>query len=179
MKSFKFLLPAFSIFFIYILLIPVSGCGVYSFNDVSPLPDSIKTVRVVTITNQAAYVNPQLSLLLTDKLRQKIVSQTRLTQTNNENAHYHIEGKITEYSVITTGVTSTNGQQQTSINRLTVSLTITLTNQLANKSPEDFSISRSFDFDARRSLQDAEKELLDQMVRNLTDEIFNRIFSNW
>jgi outer membrane lipopolysaccharide assembly protein LptE/RlpB len=155
-----------------------TGCGIYSFHEKGTIPDSIKTVRVNFIENRAPYVNPQLSPNLTDRLKQKIVNQTRLTQTNNDNAHYDIHGSITDYSVSTTGISNNNGQSQTSINRLTVSVHITLTNQLAGTNQE-FDVSRSFDFPANQSLQQAESGLLDEMIRNLTDEIFNRIFSNW
>ncbi|HVK96740.1 MAG TPA: LPS assembly lipoprotein LptE [Flavisolibacter sp.] len=165
-------------FALYILQSGISSCGVYSFNDVSPLPDSIRTVRVQFIENKAPYVNPQLSPTLTERLKQKIVNQTRLTQTNNDNADFDISGTVTDYAVSTSGITSSQGQQQTSINRLTVTVAIRLNNQKQNKN-EEFSVSRSFDFDARRSLQSAEAALLDEMIRNLTDEIFNRIFSNW
>ena len=60
----------------------ISSCGVYRFSDAS-VPDSIKTVKVNFIANRASYINPQISPRLTDKVRQKIVAQTRLTQTNN------------------------------------------------------------------------------------------------
>jgi hypothetical protein len=40
-------------------------------------------------------------------------------------------------------------------------------------------VSRSFDFDANLTLTQAEARLLDEMVRSLTDDMFNRIFSNW
>lgn len=155
-----------------------SGCKIYSFSDKGVLADSIKTVRVAYIENTAQYVNPQLSPTLTDRLRQKIVNQTRLTQTNNNNADYDISGRITRYAVTTTGVSTNNGQQQSSINRLTVDVHIVLNNQKANDIKE-FDISRSFDFGANQSLQAAENALLDEMIRNLTDEIFNRIFSDW
>lgn len=155
-----------------------TGCHVYSFHDVGTIPDSIKTVRINFIENRAPYVNPQLSPSLTDRLKQKIVNQTRLTQTNNDNAHYDIHGYISDYSVSTTGVTNTNGQPTTSINRLTVTVHITLNNQLSNQ-VQEFDVSRSFDFAAQQTLQQAEATLLDEMVRNLSDEIFNHIFSNW
>jgi hypothetical protein len=155
-----------------------SGCKTYSLNDVGTMPDSVKTVRVNFIENRAPYVNPQLSPSLTDRLKQRITSQTRLTNTSSDNAHWDINGSIVDYSVITTGVQSNNGRQQTTINRLTVTVRMTLFRQLENKT-EEFEVSRSFDFSATRSLQAAESALLDDMVRNLTDEIFNRIFSNW
>ncbi|HEX2535894.1 MAG TPA: LPS assembly lipoprotein LptE [Chitinophagaceae bacterium] len=158
-----------------------TGCRVYSFADVS-IPDSIKTVRINFIENRAQYVNPRLAPNLTDRLKQKIVNQTRLTQTNNENAHYDISSFISSYTVSTSGV-STSGtgnqrQRESSMNRLTVGVHIVLNDRLGNKTQE-FDVSRSFDFQASLALQQAEAALLDAMVRDLTDDIFNRIFSNW
>ncbi len=154
-----------------------TGCRVkYSFTPAQPLPDSIKTVRVAFIENRAPYQNPQLSPNLTDRLRQKVVNQTKLRSTNNEDAHFTISGEIRTYSVTTSGVTSTNGTSQASINRLTVGVHVVI-NKVGKI--EEYDVSRSFDFSANQTLQAAEVALLDEMVRNLTDEIFNRIFSDW
>jgi len=150
-----------------------SSCNIYKFQDIS-IDDSIKTVRVNHIENRAGYVNPQLSPQLTDKLRQKIVNQTRLTQVNNENAHFDISGTVREYIVSTSAISG----QQTATNRLTVGVHITLRNQLKNTT-QDFDISRSFEFAATLTLPQAEAGLIDEMIRNLVDEIFNRIFSTW
>ena len=157
-----------------------TGCKVYSFADVS-IPDSIKTVRLNFIENRANYVNPQLSPNLTNHLKQKIVNQTRLTQTNSDNANYDISGTITGYNVSTSGISSSganNNQRQASMNRLTVSVHITVNNTLSNQ-VQEYDVSRSFEFAATLSLEAAQSQLLDEMVRNLTDDIFNRIFSNW
>ena len=154
-----------------------SSCHIYSFKDVS-IPDSIKTVRINFIENRAPYVNPQLSPTLTDRLKQKIINQTRLSNTNSDNANYDIHAYISDYSVSTSGITSTNGRSQSSINRLTVSVHVERTDQLSGD-VKKFDVSRSFDFGANQSLQTAEAGLLDEMVRNLTDEIFNQLFSNW
>jgi len=164
--------------FCVLIVIAFAGCGIYSFTPKGTLPDSIKTVRVQMIENRAPYVNPQFSPNLTDRLRQKITRQTKLTQTNNDNANLDISGTITDYSVLTTGVTSVNGQKETSINRLTVTVHVVFNNQLSNDVKEA-DVSHSFDFPANQSLQQAEAQLLDEMVRNLSDEIFNRIFSDW
>jgi hypothetical protein len=150
-----------------------TGCGVYRFNDVS-IPDSMKTVRVGFFENRARIVNPQLSPRLTDRFKQKLNNQTKLTQTTSDNAHYDISGKITDYSLSTSGVSN----QQAQTNRLTVGVHITVINRLANKTDE-YDVSRSFEFSASSTLQQAEAGLLDEMVRSLSDDIFNRIFSNW
>src|SRR5262252_3467614 len=99
-----------------------TNCKVsYGLHDVS-IPDSIRTVKVNFIENKARYVNPRLSPTLTDRLRQKLVGQTRLTQTNGDNADWEISGYVSDYSVSTSGIS----QQQTSINRLNVAVHITL-----------------------------------------------------
>jgi len=151
-----------------------SNCKVsYGLHDVS-IPDSIKTVKVNFIENKARYVNPRLSPTLTDRLRQKIVGQTRLTQTNGDNADWEISGYVSDYSVSTSGIS----QQQSSINRLTVSVHVTLFNRKGSDQKE-FDVSHPFDFPANKTLQAAESDLSDQIIRDMTDEIFNHIFSDW
>ncbi|ANE53253.1 hypothetical protein SY85_01555 [Flavisolibacter tropicus] len=150
-----------------------TSCGVYKFNDVSVDPN-LKTIKINYIENRAPYVNPQLSPNLTERVRQKIVNQTRLSLTNNDNAHLVVTGEIRDYSLSTTGISD----KQEVTNRLTVAVHIIVNNQLAN-TKQEYDISRNFEFSASLSLQQAENQLLDEMVRNLTDDIFNRMFSNW
>ncbi len=164
------LVERFALYFLICTLL--SAC--YSFRDVS-IPPEVKTVRVQYIENRARIINPQLSQRLTDKLRQKIINQTRLSQTNNEEAHYDISGQITDYFVTTSGISG----QQSSINRLNVSMHLIFKNRLDEKKNFETDLSRSFDFNAGLSLNQAENQLTDQIIQNLTDEIFNRIFSNW
>lgn len=159
--------------FLYFIASFNSSCNIYRFRDIS-FPDTIKTVKVNIIENRATYVNPQLSPRLTDKLRQKITSQTKLSQTNNDNADWIIGGTITSYSFSTSGIS----QQQVSTNRLTVGVHITVNDQKANQTKE-YDVSRNFDFDANLSFQQAEASLGDKIVNGLTDDIFNQLFSTW
>lgn len=163
------------VFIVSIISIALVSCGVYSFKDVSIDYSKIKTIKIGFIENKARYVNPQLSPKLTDKLQQKIAGQTKLTRTNNDDAHLQLSGYITNYDPSqTVGISG----QQTVTNRLTVTVHIILKKTLENKTDE-FDVSRNFDFASTISLQQAEATLLDDVVKNITDEIFNKIFSNW
>ena len=159
-----------------LFLVAFPGCLGYKFNQVN-IPAEIKTVRVQFIENKARYINPQLSPQLTDRLRQKIVSQTKLTQVNNENADYDISGYISQYDVSTSGISN----QQVATNRLTVSVNLTLIDLKSSpaKEPKNITASRSFDFSASLTLTQAEQSLQSDIIRNLTDEVFNKIFSDW
>jgi Lipopolysaccharide-assembly len=150
-----------------------TGCNIYKFNEAT-VPDTIKTVKVQLFLNKARYVNIQLCPRLTDKLRQKIVGQTRLSQTNNDNADWEISGFITDYSLSTSAI---SGQREAT-NRLTVSVHVIKDSHKEDKKDE-YDVSRSFEFSANQSLQQAEATLGDEMIRTLTDEIFNKLFSNW
>jgi hypothetical protein len=157
----------------FLLQLFLSSCGVYSFKDVS-IPPEVKTVKIGVIENKARYVDPQLSPRLTDRVRQKITGQTRLTPTNNDDAHYQIGGYISEDNITTAGISS----QQAATNRLTIAVHITFRNTLTAKTQE-FDVSRNFDFSANLTRQQAESQLSEEILKNLSDEIFNRIFSNW
>ena len=163
-----------NLFIILLASILLSSSGVYSFKD-AIIPDNIKTIKIGFIENKARYVNPQLAPLLTDKLQQKIISQTKLTRTNSDDAHYQIFATITNYDPSqTVGVSA----QQASTNRLTVTVHVILKKTLENKEQE-FDVSRNFDFSANLTLTQAESQLMDDILRNITDDIFNQIFSNW
>lgn len=149
-----------------------NSCGVYTFRDIS-IPDSIRTVKINAFDNKATYINTQLSPQLTDKLRQKIVGQTKLKQTNGD-ADWEISGTITDYAFSTSGISN----QQTSTNRINVTVHI-IKNDIKAGATEEFDVTRNFDFPASQSLQQAEGNLLTEMIRGLTDDIFNRIFSDW
>jgi len=184
LKNNQFLFPIhlsmkrFSMNRFVFLLLPLffllTGCGIYSFRD-AVIPDNVKTVKIGFIENKARYVNPQLAPLLTDKLLQKIIGQTKLTRTNSDDAHYQIFATITNYDPTqTVGVSA----QQATTNRLTVTVHVVLKKTLDNKEQE-FDVTRNFDFSANLSLNQAEGQLMEDIVRNITDDIFNQIFSNW
>jgi hypothetical protein len=157
-----------------IIIVSFAFSGCYSFKDVS-IPPEVKTVRVNYIENKATYVNPQLSPQLTERLRQKINNQTRLTLIQGDDAHYDISGEIRGYSVSTSGIS----EQQAATNRLQITVHIIFKNRLDEKANFEADISRNFDFNASLSLQQAEAQQADDILKNLSDEIFNRIFSNW
>ena len=156
-----------------IAVLGIQGTCRLSTKDVS-IPPEVKTVKVNYIENRARYINPQLSPRLTDKLRQKIVNQTRLSQISGE-ADYEISGQITDYSVSTSGISN----QQVSSNNLNVSVKIEFRNRLDEKKNLTTSITRNFPFASSLSLSQAETQLNEQIISNLTDEIFNKIFSTW
>ena len=165
-----FLLP------ICILLIAVFSFATckYSFKDTSPIPEEVKTFRINYFENKARYVNPQLSPQLTEKMKQKVIGNTRLRQTNDDNAHYDISGYVSDYNVSTSGISGNNA----STNRLSVSFHLIFKNTLDDKKNFETDLSNNFDFPANQSLEQAQAALFPEIIKNIIDGIFNKIFSN-
>lgn len=156
------------------LIFQFSTCK-YGFKDTAPIPPEIKTFRVNYLENRGQYVNPQLSPQLTERLKQKIISTTRLSQTNADDAHYDIGGYVSQYYTTTSGISG----NEASSNRLTVGFHLIFKNTLDITKNFETDLTRTFDFPASQTLSQAEASLNDDIVRNVVDEIFNKIFSNW
>jgi Lipopolysaccharide-assembly len=159
---------------LFVMAVPACKWFPYKFKDVS-IPPNLKTFKVNYIENKARYINPQLSPQITDRLRQKITNQTRLSPAS-EGAHLEISATITEYSVTTSGV---SGTRESSTNRLNIGLSIDIKNTLEADKSIQASISRSIDFPATLTLSQAEARYSEEIIKNVVDEIFNKIFSNW
>ena len=163
------------------VVMALSSCKIYSFKDVS-IPPQVKTIHIGYIENRARLVNPQLAPQLNDKLRQKINQQaSKLSQRQDPGADYDVTGSITDYNYTTSGISN----QQAASSRLNVTVHIIFKNNLDHTgksiAPADFEadVTRNFDFAANLSITDAEQQLLPTIVSNMTDEIFNKLFSNW
>jgi outer membrane lipopolysaccharide assembly protein LptE/RlpB len=174
MKSFQNTIKLTATLFLLLSVFQFSTCK-YSFKDTAPLPVEVKTFRVSYLENKAQYVNTQLSPQLTEQLKQKIINTTRLKQTNNDDAHYDISGFVSQYNTSTVSIANNNS----SGNRLTVGFHLVFRNTLDDSKSFEADLSRTFDFSANSTLQDAERRLNPDIIKNLVDEIFNKIFSNW
>jgi Lipopolysaccharide-assembly len=166
-----FLLP---ICILLIVVFSYSTCK-YGFKDTSPIPEEVKTFRVNPLSNKAQYVNVQLAPQLTEKLKQKIINTTRLRQTNSDDAHYDINGSVTQYYTSTTGISGTNA----SLNRLNISFHLVFKNVLDEKKNFETDVSTYVDFPATQSLSQAEAGNTPKIIGNIVDAVFNKIFSNW
>lgn len=163
-----------SILIVTLCLSPIlMGCGVYSFTGATI---EGKTLNIHMLENHARNIVPSLSGTLTDKLRNRILSQTGLRPDNTDNADYDLSGNITTYEVTVSGVQNV---QTVSKNRLTVALQITFKNKLNPKANFSQSFSRFSDFDASQTLQNVETSLIDDIGNQLADDIFNKAFVNW
>lgn len=166
--------------FVYTVLILFSAgifssCKMsYSFTgaNLSPL---VKTYTVYYFPNRARLISPTLSQVFTEELREKLQRQTSLNEMT-ENGDIQFEGQITGYEVRPMSIQKEDLAAQ---NRLTITVKLKYTN---TKVPSE-SFERNFtafeDFDSNMSLADVEDELNLEIVKKLTEDIFNATIANW
>jgi hypothetical protein len=151
----------------------LSACGVYSFTGAAIQG---KTINVHFIDNNARTIVPSLSQIFTERLRQRIISQSSLSQSNSEKTDYDISGAITSYDVT---VAAISGAEISSKNRLTIVVTIDFQNRLNEKANFVSTFTRFADFSSDQNIQNIETKLITQISNELADDIFNKAFVNW
>ncbi len=157
------------------LVLTIPSCKVsYSFSGVNISPE-ITTYSVDYFPNRAAIVQAQLSQLFTDALMDKIQNNTSLNL-STDGGDVQFSGEITRYETRPTAITS---QETAARNRLTIAVRVKYTNLVEPELDYDTSFSRFEDYDASQNLTDVENELIDLIVENLIEDIFNRAFVSW
>lgn len=155
----------------------IQSCGVkYGFSGGS-IPEGTKTYTVDFFENTAPIVNPTLSQSFTEALKERIRSQSSLSQVD-ANGDATFEGRITGYSIAPAAVEA--GTDRAALNRLSITVNVKYTN---NKKPEDNfeqPFTRFKDFSsAGGSIPAQEEALIRDINQMLTEDIFNRAFANW
>ncbi len=159
----------------FTLLVALTGCSVsYSFRGVN-ISDEVLTYSVQYFPNRAPLVQAQLSQVFTDALMDKIQGNTKL-DLSNQGGDVQFSGEITRYETRPTAITSAETAAR---NRLTIAVRVKYTNALEPELDYDSSFSRYEDYDASQNLTDVEEVLIELIVEDLVEDIFNKAFISW
>ncbi len=156
------------------LSILVVSCGVYSFTGAS-IPTEAKTISVQYISNKAAIVQPSLSQVITDGLIDAFAGQTNLEITENE-GDLSFSGYITKYQIKPMAIKANETASQ---NRLTIAIKIKYNNSFDDKQNFETTFSRYRDYASSENIVDVEDGLIEEISKELIEDVFNKAFVNW
>jgi hypothetical protein len=151
-----------------------TSCGVYTFSGAS-ISDDVKTVSVQYFENVAPLVNPNLSQLFTESLKDIFLVQTNLSLDRGR-GDLNFEGTIVDYSIRPINVQAGNSVAQ---NRLTITVQVYFSNEVEPEYDYDKRFTRFADFDANQNFTAVEGELVEQILEELTQDVFNAAVVNW
>ena len=151
----------------------LTGCGIYSFTGAS-IPAEAKTVSVQHFPNNANLVNPLLSDMITNTLRDYFMNQTTLDGVN-DNGDLAIEGEIVDYKTSPTAITG----DQAALNRLSITVNVRFYNRYDESKNFEQKFSQYEDYPSSQDLNSIQDNILDNIVQKLCEDIFNKAVVNW
>ncbi len=172
MKAFKF-----QFFILYILssfaVLNLSACK-YSFTGIS-IPDSVRTFYVAPFELNAPNAEPVLSQTFSDALRDKIQTESRLSQSETD-PHCEFMGIISRFQI--SSVAPKPGEL-TAFNRLDISVSVEFINHKDDSQSWKHSFSYFSDFASDQNFLTIQDELIETINEQLVEDIFNKAFTNW
>ena len=168
MKSLRSLLT------VMILSVLFASCkGGYSFTG-GNVGDA-KSLKVSFFDNNAQIVNPEMSQLVTESIKDIFVQQSSLELSDGP-SDMSVSGSIQEYSL---KPQAARGASEVSQMRFSISLQVDFENILESKNNFNQRFSRSRDYNADLNFSDIENELAEEIIKELTEDILNRAIANW
>ena len=155
-----------------------------SFKDSGSMDPRWKKFTVKTLENNAPNANLSYPAQLTEAIKDGIQNNTRLKLSNNiDSSQVNIEGTITSYSITPIALQAGDVAAR---NRLTISTNYTifinvppLENEPLTENKVTLTSTRFADYDSNLDLTTVENQLLEEINKQIVQDVINKILSNW
>lgn len=134
-----------------------------------------QTFSVALFEEQAPNAPAGYGATYTDFLKDYFISRTKL-KLKNENADIEVFGKITYFN---TSPVSIQSDELAALNRLTVTIAVTVINNKNEAQSFEANFNQFSDFDAAQDLSAVQDALLEDINGKLSQDVINRLTSNW
>ena len=157
-------------------IVSFSSCSVsYKFNGASIDYSTTKTIEIADFPIRSAYVWGPMAPIFNNKLKDIYANHTKLIQVRR-NGDLKIEGEITRYDQRNKSVSAEGYSAQTELS-MTVNVRFTNNKNHAEDFEKQFTATSTYE--TTQTLNSVQEELVTQMVKEITDQIFNATVANW
>ena len=162
-----------SVFFMSMVL---TACSVsYKFNSSSIDYTKTKTITIADFPIRASYVWAPMQTIFNNQLKDIFANHTRLVQVKR-NGDLKIEGEITQYNQRNKSVSS---EGYSALTELSMTVNVRFTNNVNHDEDFEQSFTATASYDSRLSLNSVQEGLVEEMVEDITEQIFNATVANW
>lgn len=152
------------------------GCTIsYKFNGASINYDIIKTISLESFPNRAVYQWGPMESMFNNALSDIYANQTKLQQVAR-GGDLSLSGEITSYDQVNKSISS-DGYSSMMQLKMTVNVRFENTKNHSEDFERQFSASR--EFATSQQLNDVQEELVNQMIDEIVEQIFNATVANW
>lgn len=160
-----------------LVLLLLSGCGVYSFTGTTISPD-IKTISIQNFENPTGEGPANLTQIVTNNFKNYYRRNTSLTLLQQE-GDLQLEGQIVSFTVSPAAIQREDQIDRAALNRLTLGVQVRFTNTRNPDESFDQLFSISQDFPADQDVTQLSPAFIDQLTERLVTDVFNKTVANW
>lgn len=154
----------------------MSACSVsYKFNGASIDYTKTKTIQIADFPIRASYVWAPMGPMFNNTLQSQFTDHTRL-QIVKRNGDLKLEGEITRYDQRNKGVSS---EGHSSMVELSMSVKVRFTNNAKHSDDFDQEFTATSSYESTQSLNSVQDGLVQEMIDNICEQIFNAAVANW
>ena len=167
-------LKQYGLFVMTILLL--TACSIsYKFNGASIDYSKTKTIQINEFPIRSNYVWGPMAPMFNNQLKDQYANHTKLTQVKR-NGDLKLEGEITKYEQRNKSVSSEGYSAQT---ELSMTVNVRFTNNVNHDDDFEQQFTATATYETTQSLNAVQEELVTQMVKEITDQIFNATVAKW
>lgn len=158
------------------LCLLLTACTIsYKFNGASIDYTVIKTIQIDNFPIRSAYVWAPMQGIFQNKLTDIYAQQTKLKQVK-KNGDLQLAGEITGFDQFNKGVSSDGYSNQV---QLKMTVNVRFVNNKNHQEDFEKQFTATTEYDATQQLTSVQEELVTQMTKDITDQIFNATVANW
>ena len=147
----------------------------YGFNGASIDYTKTKTITINDFPIRSNYVWGPMAPMFNNELKDIFANNTKLQQVRR-NGELKIEGEITQYSQRNKGV---NAEGQSSMAELSMTVNVRFSNNKNHAEDFEKPFTATASYETTQQLSAVQEELVRQMVKEITEQIFNATVANW
>ena len=169
-------LKQYGLTIVILLTMLFSSCSIsYKFNGASIDYTKTKTIQLADFPIRSNYVWGPMASIFNNQLKDQFANHTKLQQVKR-NGDLKIEGEITRYEQRNKSVSSEGYSAQT---ELSMTVNVRFTNNVNHNEDFERQFTATSTYETTQSLNAVQEELVTQMVKDITDQIFNATVANW
>lgn len=159
-----------------VALLSFQSCKVtYGFTDGTPACTECKTFSVAIFENSNPNAPVNYGQIFTEDLKDAVLNRTKYQLVTDE-GDLQFEGKITGYTITPVSIQNNETAAQ---NRLTISINVIHTNIVKDSLSFNQTFRRFADYPSDQDINSVQALLLEEINEQITQDILNKLNSNW
>lgn len=160
---------------VVVALLTVSCTISYKLNGASIDYNTTKTLSIEPFVNRSPYQWAPMTSMLNESISDLYVRQTKLKQVKSD-GDLQLSGEIVGYEQTNKSIAADG---YSTMIQLKMTIKVRFVNNVDHKFDFDRQFQASREYDSKQQLSAVQEELVQQMIDEMLDQVFNATVANW